>query len=124
MPLRCLIVDDSPSVLAAARELLEREGMSVVGVASNSADGLRLVTQLEPDVALVDIELGEESGFDLVDRLTDLDHEVRTIPILISIHDRADFAELIEASPVAGFLSKGDLSARAIHSIIGEAPGL
>jgi len=122
MPLRCLIVDDSPSVLAAARELLEREGMSVVGVASNSADGLRLVTQLEPDVALVDIELGEESGFDLVNCIADLDHEVRTIPILISIHSRADFAELIEASPAAGFLSKGDLSAQAIRSIIGESP--
>jgi DNA-binding NarL/FixJ family response regulator len=122
MPLHCLIVDDSLSVLAAARELLEREGMSVVGVASNSADALRLVRELEPDVALIDIELGEESGFDLADRLAELDHQVPTISILISIHSRADFAELIEASPVAGFVSKGDLSAQAVRSIIGESP--
>jgi DNA-binding NarL/FixJ family response regulator len=123
MPLSCLIVDDNPSVLTAARDLLEREGMSVVGLASTSADALQLVKELEPDVVLIDIELGDESGFDVADRLAELDHQVQTIPILISIHDRADFAELIEASPVAGFISKGDLSAYAIHSIIGGAPG-
>ena len=123
MPLRCLIIDDSLSLLAAATELLEREGMSVVGVASNSAEALRLVTELEPDVALVDIELGEESGFDLVDRLAELDHKVPPISILISIHSRADFAELIETSPAAGFVSKGDLSAQAIRSILGESAG-
>jgi DNA-binding NarL/FixJ family response regulator len=120
MPLRCLIVDDSPSLLAAASELLDREGISVVGVASNSADALRLVRELEPDVVLVDIELGEESGFDLADRLAELDHQL-PISILISIHSEADFAELIEASPAAGFLSKGDLSAQAVRSIIGES---
>jgi DNA-binding NarL/FixJ family response regulator len=122
MPLRCLIVDDSPSLLAAASELLEREGISVVGVASNSGEALRLVRELEPDVVLVDIELGEESGFDLADSLAELDHHLPTISILISIHSEADFAELIEASPAAGFLSKGDLSAQAVRSIIGEPP--
>jgi DNA-binding NarL/FixJ family response regulator len=123
MTLRCLIIDDSPSLLAAASDLLEREGISVVGLASTSVDALQLVNDLQPDVILIDIELGEESGFDLADRLAELDHQVQTIPILISIHERADFAELIDAAPVAGFLSKGDLSAHAIHSIVGEAAG-
>jgi DNA-binding NarL/FixJ family response regulator len=122
MPLRCLIVDDSLSLLAAARELLEREGISVAGVASDSADAMRLVRELEPDVVLIDIELGEESGFDLADSLAEPDHRPPTISILISIHSKADFAELIEASPAAGFVSKGDLSAQAIRSIIGESP--
>ena len=118
MPLCCLIVDDSSSFLAAARELLEREGISVVGVASNSSEALRLVRALEPDVTLIDIELGEESGLDLADRLAELNHHVQTISILISIHSRSDFAELIDASPAAGFLSKSDLAAQAIHSIV------
>jgi DNA-binding NarL/FixJ family response regulator len=121
MPLHCVIVDDSQSVLTAASKLLEREGMSVVGVASNSADALDLVRELEPDVILIDIELGEESGFDLAEQVVELDHRETPIPILISIHSRADFAELIEASPAAGFLSKGDLSAQAILAILGEA---
>jgi DNA-binding NarL/FixJ family response regulator len=122
VPLHCLIVDDSSILLESARALLEREGISVVGVASNSAEALRLVRELRPDVTLIDIELGEESGLDLADRLAELTHQVQTISILISIHSQADFAELIEASPAAGFLSKGDLSAQAIRSIIGESP--
>jgi DNA-binding NarL/FixJ family response regulator len=121
VPLHCLIVDDSSSLLAAASELLEREGISVVGVASNSTEALRLVRELQPDVTLIDIELGEESGLDLADRLAELTHQVQTISILISIHSQADFAELIEASPAAGFLSKSNLSAQAIHSIIEDS---
>src|SRR2546421_10356387 len=121
MPLHCLIVDDSSSVLTAARSLLEREGISVVGLASSSAEALRLVRELQPDVILIDIELGEESGLDLADRLAELTHQVQTISILISMHPQADFAELIEASPAAGFLSKSYLSAQAIRSIIEDS---
>ena len=70
MALRLLIVDDNHRFLKAARDLLEREGMTVVGVASTSADALRYADELQPDVALVDIVLGEESGLDLAQRLT------------------------------------------------------
>ena len=43
--------------------------MTVVGVASTSADALRYAVELQPDVALVDIVLGDESGFDLAQQL-------------------------------------------------------
>ena len=55
--------------LEAARVLLQREGVEVVGVASTSAETLRRAAQLRPDVVLVDIMLGRESGFDLTRRL-------------------------------------------------------
>jgi len=58
MDLRCLIVDDSRRFLEAARSLLEREGIAVVGVASTSAEALRRAEELKPDVALVDVDLG------------------------------------------------------------------
>ena len=66
MPIRSLIVDDSDAFLKAASVLLQREGVTVLGTASNSAEALRLAGALRPDVILVDIGLGEESGFDLV----------------------------------------------------------
>ena len=65
MPLRCLLVDDNEAFLEAASVLLEREGLTVVGVASSIAEALRQVRALRPDVILVDIGLGDESGFDL-----------------------------------------------------------
>ena len=65
MPLRCLLVDDNEAFLEAASLLLEREGVIVVGVASTIAEALRQARALRPDVILVDIGLGTESGFDL-----------------------------------------------------------
>jgi len=110
--LRCLIVDDSASFLEAAKNLLEREGLDVVGVASTGADAVRLVEALDPDVALVDIVLGSESGFDLSRRLADADGHLAVI--LISTHGEADFADLIADTPAVGFLPKAELSAAAV----------
>jgi CheY-like chemotaxis protein len=115
--LRCLIVDDSAAFLNAAAALLEREGVTVVGVASASADALARAQELRPDVVLVDIMLGHESGFDVARRLADTDSADIAI-ILISTHAEADFADLIEEAPVAGFMAKSELSANAIRRVL------
>jgi len=118
----CLIVDDNASFLEAARILLEREGLSVAGVASTGADALRQVEALHPDVVLVDVFLGEESGLDLTRRLVQ-DGVVHEAPvILISTHSRADLEDLITASPAAGFVPKAELSASAIRGIVDGGP--
>ena len=118
MTVRCVIVDDSPDVLRAASELLEGEGISVVGVAETGEEAIRLTEELSPDVMLVDIDLGRESGFDLARRLAHTRDGTALRTILISTHDEADFVKLIEASPAIGFLSKSDLSARAIQRLL------
>jgi DNA-binding NarL/FixJ family response regulator len=116
--LRCLIIDDSPHFLDAARGLLEREGIAVVGVASTGADAVRSVEALRPDVTLLDIDLGGESGFDVATRLhRDTDHPQPRV-ILISTHAEQDYAELVAACPVVGFLSKSALSAGAIRELL------
>jgi len=120
MTLRCVIVDDNRAVLSAASELLEREGISVVGVAASGDEALGLVERLEPEVVLIDIDLGPESGFDLARRLAALDG-AGSRGILISTHDEADFADLIAASPAIGFLAKSDLSASAIYRLLAQA---
>lgn len=119
MPLRCLIVDDNASFLKAAATLLERQGLDVVGIASNGADALVSARELRPDVVLLDIVLGAESGFEIARRLVDTDLDGTTV-ILISTHAEADFADLIEATPAAGFVPKAQLSARAIRRLAGE----
>src|SRR5262245_32106636 len=104
MTLRCVIVDDNPAVLRAARELLEGQGVAVVGLASTSEDALALVEEYRPDVILIDIDLGAESGFALARRLTQ--SAAMTRVILISTHDETDYAQLIASSPAIGFLPK------------------
>jgi DNA-binding NarL/FixJ family response regulator len=109
-------VDDNAPFLEAAASLLEREGLMVVGAASDITDALRKAQELRPDVVLVDITLGHEGGFDLARRLADRDSGGAAI-ILISTHAEADFADLIEQAPVAGFLSKAELSANEIRRL-------
>ena len=84
----------------------------VVGVAATSAEALQLEEELRPDVVLVDIHLGSESGFDLARRL-------RSPVILISTYARREYADEIAASPATGFISKTELSASAVMQLIG-----
>jgi DNA-binding NarL/FixJ family response regulator len=116
--LRCLIVDDNASFLRAAGTLLERQGLAVVGVASNGGEALRRARELRPDVVLVDIVLGGESGFDVARELAADDATDPTV-ILVSTHAEADFADLIQDTPAAGFVPKSELSAEAIRRLVG-----
>lgn len=117
-PIRVVLVDDNADFLDAAAALLEHQGVRVVGRASSSADALRRVGTLRPDVALVDVELGADSGFDLAEAL----HGHRAAPvILMSNHAEQDFAELIDASPALGFLPKAGVSAAAISALLDQA---
>lgn len=122
MPLRCLLVDDNDAFLQAASDLLEREGLIVAGVAHATAEALRQVEALRPDIILVDIGLGDESGFDLARRLTPDGPGNGTAVIMISARSEADYAELIAASPAAGFLPKSELSAVRISRLLGHSP--
>ena len=116
MPLRCLIVDDRPSFSEAARELLSDQGVAIVGTATSSAEAIQRIQELRPDVALDDIDLGEESGFDLARRLAADGSGVKVI--LISTHDEREFKKLIESSETAGFLAKTELSAENILRLL------
>jgi DNA-binding NarL/FixJ family response regulator len=120
MNVRCLIVDDSRRFLDAARGLLERQGLSVVGEASTGAEALRLAAELQPDVTLVDIDLGGESGFEVARRLSQQAATTASRMILISTHAEEDYAELIAASPAFGFVSKSELSGGAIRVLLGS----
>jgi len=119
MLLRCVIVDDSRRFLDAARGLLERQGLAVVGMASNGGAAVELVQKLEPDVTLLDVDLGGESGFEVA-RLLHA-RENPTPVILISTHAEQDYHDLIVASPVLGFLPKAELSAAAIRRLLPDS---
>jgi DNA-binding NarL/FixJ family response regulator len=117
--LRCLIVDDSARFIEVARALLQSDGISVVGTASNGAEALSLVPELRPDVTLVDIDLGPESGLKLTRLLADqADGAPTPMMILISTHSEQDYADLIAASPAIGFLPKTALSGAAIRGTL------
>jgi DNA-binding NarL/FixJ family response regulator len=117
--LRCLIVDDSSRFCEEARGLLEHEGISVVGVASSGDEAVRLAKELGPDLALVDISLGAESGFDVARRLVDSSNGEPPAVIFVSTYDEGEFSGRIEASPALGFIAKTKLSGERIRELLG-----
>lgn len=119
---RCLIVDDSPTFCAAVRGMLEAAGATVVGTASTLAAAVEAASAHEPDLILVDIDLGSESGFDVVEALHDLRLSQHPAIILVSTHDQDDFAEMVEASSAIGYLQKFGLSADLIVQTVGGRP--
>jgi CheY-like chemotaxis protein len=115
--LRCVIVDDNPVFIEVATRLLERGGISIIGAASTIAEAIQRVEELRPDVTLVDVDLGGESGFHLAVKLHQPNSHGPKI-ILTSAHSEQDYADMIAASPAVGFLPKADLSPDAIHELL------
>jgi DNA-binding NarL/FixJ family response regulator len=118
MTLRCVIVDDSPAFVTAARSLLERQGVTVLDTTATGAGAERLAADLHPDVMLVDIDLGAESGFDIARRMAGLNGPP---VILISTYAEEDYADLIAGSPALGFIPKAPLSAAAVERMLDGA---
>jgi CheY-like chemotaxis protein len=118
--LRCLIVDDSEEFLASARALLSAQGLVIVATATSGAEAERLADLHRPEVALVDVQLGEEDGLEVARRLDAAPYRMSVI--LISTHPEQDLAELIDDSPALGFLAKTALSASAIRALFANAP--
>ncbi|MDX6425584.1 MAG: hypothetical protein QOD52_989 [Gaiellaceae bacterium] len=98
--------------------LIEGQGLTVVGVASNSAEALARIRELEPDVALVDVDLDGESGFDLAWQVAASANGTTTV--LTSTRSESDFAELVAVTPALGFISKNELSADAIRDFVAD----
>jgi CheY-like chemotaxis protein len=121
--MRCVIVDDSAAFIDAARRLLEHDGIAVVGVASTSAEALRCVHDLRPDVILVDVNLGEENGFELAEQIRSGLPAPPPV-VMISTDNEQDLAELIATSPAVGFVAKLGLSGRAVRDLLAGSAGL
>jgi CheY-like chemotaxis protein len=115
---RCLIVDDNRQFLCAARALLERDGIAVVAVATDSAQALRLIADILPDVALIDINLGDENGVDLINTITGSGLADDMLVIGISTYAEEDLMDLDLAMPGAAFLAKNYLCGKAIREVI------
>jgi DNA-binding NarL/FixJ family response regulator len=79
MPLRLVLIEDHQALREGLELLLGREGCEVVGTAGTAAEGRELIERLDPDVALVDIRLGEDSGISLTGQLVDADPERRIV---------------------------------------------
>jgi chemotaxis response regulator CheB len=119
MTIRCVIVDDSERFRASACQLLSTQGIAVVATAADSRQAMRAIEEQGPDVVLVDVCLGAESGFDLAARIRE---SAGSAVIMVSSLAPDDLAELIADCPAIGYLPKDQLSGCAITYLLRRTP--
>lgn len=112
-----LLVDDHPAFRATARLLLESAGWEVTGEAEDVAGALAAIERLRPDAVLLDVQLPDGEGFDVLAALAS-----RTAPgpavVLVSSRDRCDYGDRIEASGARGFIAKAELTGAALDEVL------
>jgi DNA-binding NarL/FixJ family response regulator len=112
MPTSVLIVDDHEAFRLSARNLLEAEGLVVVGLAPDGRSALELARTLRPDIVLLDVQLPDVDGFVVAEQLAAL--EKAPAVVLISSRDAAAYSTRLVTSSARGFVAKRDLAANVL----------
>ncbi|HEY7088217.1 MAG TPA: response regulator transcription factor [Tepidisphaeraceae bacterium] len=113
---RVLIVEDHAVVLEGLATLIDDEpDFKVVGGAENAEEALKLVSQVKPDVVIVDIALGETSGLDLIKQLHD---DRPSMPLLaLSMHDESLYAERALRAGAKGYIMKKEARKKVMDAL-------
>jgi DNA-binding NarL/FixJ family response regulator len=111
-----VVVDDHPSFRRFAQRLLEASGFRVVGEAADAASALESVRATRPDVVLLDVLLPDGSGFEVAEVLAAEPHS--PVVVLTSSRSADELEPALARSPARGFISKSDLTARALAALV------
>jgi DNA-binding NarL/FixJ family response regulator len=111
-----LIVDDHAGFRLSARRILEADGYSVVGEATDGSSGIAKARDLKPDIVLLDVYLPDGWGFDFANELARLPDPPKVV--LTSSHDVEDFGESLPGSSAMGFVPKGELSGPTVDALV------
>jgi DNA-binding NarL/FixJ family response regulator len=121
--IKVLIADDHPIVCKGIHNLLEPAvGISVVGEAHSGAEALESISTLHPDVVLLDVELSDMSGIDVIRQLNT--GQKMTVKILgLSSYDDREFISQLLALGASGYLLKDEIPEQIIEAVRGVARG-
>jgi DNA-binding NarL/FixJ family response regulator len=116
--IRVLIVDDQPKFRRQLRQLLTHAGLNVIGEAGDIPAAEIMVTELHPEMAIVDVMLPGLSGLDGTSRLKSLQADLRVI-LVSAYHDQAQVFQTSAAEVGAeAFISKDNLDLDIVRSWI------
>lgn len=111
-----LIVDDHADFRAAARTLLDAAGFEVVGEAATGGEALAATARLAPEIVLLDVQLPDEDGITVAERLAAGSGSCSVV--LISSRDASAYGPRLAHAPARGFIPKRALSGEALASLV------
>jgi DNA-binding NarL/FixJ family response regulator/putative methionine-R-sulfoxide reductase with GAF domain len=120
--LRILAVEDHPLMRIGIRHLLEREGLTIVGLSATSTEAVEQARQGLADVALVDLNLPDAEGVDVIERLHDAAPQLPVVAF--SVDGSADRVRAALRAGAIGYLTKGTPAKRVIAALRAAAAGL
>ncbi|MFZ0333285.1 MAG: response regulator transcription factor [Candidatus Acidiferrales bacterium] len=104
MPIQVLLADDHQIVRQSLRLLLEREGLKVVGEASNGRDAIRMAELTHPDVAVLDVSMPILNGLDAAKEIQKVSPRTKTI--FLTVHDEDPYLLDALRSGAKGYVVK------------------
>lgn len=115
MSFRLLLADDHTVVRQAIKSMLEQEGFDVVGEAWDGEQAVRLCSDLEPDVAVLDLSMPLLNGIDAARDIVGTCHHTKVVLLTMYAHDRYVFESL--QLGVKGYVSKENTGAEVVEAI-------
>lgn len=113
---RILVVDDHPLVRAGLAALIGNEpDLEVCGEAAGQGEALQRLKECPPDLAIIDISLGEGSGFNLIKHIKASGVAVRML--VSSMHDESLYAERALRAGAMGYINKQEAAERMVDAI-------
>jgi DNA-binding NarL/FixJ family response regulator len=113
--LRILLADDHAVLREGLKALLERGGMKVVGEASDGREAVRLGTQLQPDVAILDIAMPVLNGLDAAHEL--LRAAPKTRSVVLTMHQEEQYVMDALRAGAKGYVLKSQATADLLQAI-------
>jgi DNA-binding NarL/FixJ family response regulator len=110
-----VIVDDQAAFRAVARELLVADGFVVVGEAADAASALTVISELRPQIVLLDVRLPGGSGIEAARLLT-----ARADPPVVVLVSTVDYTHAVAGCGAAAFIPKARLSGPALRAAVGS----
>src|SRR5215207_7986851 len=111
-----LIVDDQQPFRDAARAVVERlSGFVVAGEAASGEQAVDMVTDLHPDLVLMDINMGGIDGIEATSRITAA--EPSTMVVLLSTYELGDVPMAARSSGASAYVNKDDFGGRILRRL-------
>ena len=110
------IIDDHPLFSRGLAQLIETQAdFKVVGMAKDSAEALDFLKNTKPSLIILDLNLGQEDGLELIKKILDIKNTFKIL--VLSMHDERFYSERSIAAGARGYIMKEEAESQVINAI-------